>query len=225
MVSGHGGGLAPITSIGGSSGSFSSTSRLAHTPSSADFQPPYFPPPYNLPQQQIDFHHAHAVNAAAAAAAVDPYGHLNSLAGQQQYHHAQIHQSQARNAHVLQASRRDDAELQLHSNMHGGIHHGYADVTMSNSRRTANDMYSNMRRPDVLMHSGHHPISDQDLLNLHNSTIPLDDNQVRLITKTKTRANPSACSITNAVAFPKSICVHSSSTNLLRCQVVTFFFN
>lgn len=63
--------------------------------------------------------------------------------------------------------------------MHGGaIHHGYGDVSMGNSRR-ANDMYANMRRPDVLMHAGHHSISDQDLLNLHNnSAIPLDDNQV-----------------------------------------------
>lgn len=68
-----------------------------------------------------------------------------------------------------------------------GIHHGYStDVTMTtvnNNRRTAtaaNDMYSsNMRRPDVLMHGAHHPsLSDQDLLNLHNSTLPLDDSQV-----------------------------------------------
>ena len=181
MVSTHGGGLGPITSIGGSSGTFSSSTRLTHTPTSADFQPPYFPPPYNLQQQQIDFHHAHAVNAAAAAAVGDPYGHLNSLAGPQQYHHPQIHPSQTtRNAHVLQTSRRDEAELHLQANMHSGIHHGYGEVTMPNSRRAANEMYANMRRPDVLMHGGHHPISDQDLLNLHNNTaLPLDDTQVR----------------------------------------------
>lgn len=64
-------------------------------------------------------------------------------------------------------------------NAAAGIHHGYGEVTMSNSRRAANDMYANMRRPDVLMHGGHHAISDQDLLNLHNnSALPLDDNQV-----------------------------------------------
>ncbi|KAI2801406.1 Transcription factor AP-2-alpha [Blomia tropicalis] len=189
----HGGGLGPITSIGGSSGTFSTTaSRLSHTPSS-DFQPPYFPPPYNLQQQQLDFHHAHAVNAVAAAAAADPYGHLNSLASSgggggggngnpQQYHpHSQIHRSQ----HQVLNSRRDEAELNhlqsnaMHAAAAAGLHqHGYvSDVSsMANHHRRA-DMYANMRRPDVLMH-GHH-ISDQDLLNnlQNNSSLPLDDPQ------------------------------------------------
>lgn len=97
---------------------------------------------------------------------------------------------------MLQASRRDDSELQLHPSMHGGgngtnLHHGYADVTMTNSRRSANDMYSNMRRPDVLMHSGHHTISDQDLLNLHNnSALQLDDTQVSTLGFTLTSIYP-----------------------------------
>ncbi|CAG2116688.1 unnamed protein product, partial [Medioppia subpectinata] len=186
LVSGHGGGLGPIGSIGGSAGSFSSNPRLTHTPTSADFQPPYFPPPYNLPQQQLDFHHHHAVNAAAAAAAADPYSHLNSLTAPQQYH--QLHPAQAaRGGHnVLPGGRRDDSDgLHLQSNMHSGLHSGYGDVTVSvaasvNAARRGTDMvYANVRRPDVLMHSGHHTLSEQDLLNLHNAgALPsLDDTQ------------------------------------------------
>jgi hypothetical protein len=185
---GHGGGLGPITSIGGSTATFSSTPRLTHTPTSADFQPPYFPPPYNLPQQQLDFHHAHAVNAAAAAAAAaDPYSHLNNLAAPQQYH--QLHPAQAsRGAHnVLSGGRRDDSDaLHLQSNMHSaGLHTGYGDVSVSvaasvNAARRGTEMvYANVRRPDVLMHGGHHTLSEQDLLNLHNAgALPsLDDGQ------------------------------------------------
>ncbi|XP_053210798.1 transcription factor AP-2-beta-like isoform X2 [Panonychus citri] len=50
-------------------------------PIASDFQPPYFPPPYNLPHhQQLEFH----------TTAAEPYPHLNSFAhGPQQYH--QLH--------------------------------------------------------------------------------------------------------------------------------------
>jgi transcription factor AP-2 alpha/beta len=52
--------------------------RLAHTPTgTADFQPPYFPPPYNIqPHISADFQSPH-VNAVVS----DPYvtSHLNSL--------------------------------------------------------------------------------------------------------------------------------------------------
>ncbi|KAH8030046.1 hypothetical protein HPB51_006478 [Rhipicephalus microplus] len=103
--------LGPITSLSspnpstpgalgsGAAGSFAGgpppPPRL--TPSSADFQPPYFPPPYNLPtptQQQIDFH--------------DPYAshHLNSLAGPQQYH--QLHPAAG---HQRGLSRRPEDDL------------------------------------------------------------------------------------------------------------------
>ncbi|XP_054153572.1 transcription factor AP-2-epsilon-like [Oppia nitens] len=190
LVSGHGGALGPITSIGGSSGSFGSTPRLTHTPTSPDFQPPYFPPPYNLPQQQLDFHHHHAVNAAAVAAA-DPYSHLNSLATQQHQQYHQLHPAQTGrpNHNVLQGGgggRRDDNDAQhLQSHMHSAaLHGGYGDVTVSvaatvNAARRSTDMvYGNARRPDVLMHSGH-TLSEQDLLNLHNAgALPsLDDTQ------------------------------------------------
>ncbi|KAG8197408.1 hypothetical protein JTE90_014894 [Oedothorax gibbosus] len=163
LVSGHAASLGPITSIGsvGSTATFSSTPRLTHTPTSADFQPPYFPPPYNhLPQQQLDFH--------------DPYSHLNSLAAQHPQHH-QYHQlhppppvppGQRTAGHGV---RRPDDEP-LHPGMHlsGG---GYGD------RGRGDGGYGSVRRPDVLVHGGHHGLSEQDLLSLHNATLPIDDGQ------------------------------------------------
>ena len=175
LVSHSSAGLGPI-----SSSAFGSGGRLSHTPSSADFQPPYFPPPYN-PQQE---YHAH-VNAVVAAAA-DPYSHLNSLAAPQQYH--QLHpaaQAAARGHNVL--SRRDE-DLHLQSHMHSGIpvsvYSDSVNVAVSNSsahgRRGSDMVYASVRRPDVLMHGGHHALSEQDLLNLHNAGAlsALDDGQV-----------------------------------------------
>lgn len=187
-MSSHSGGLGPITSIGGTVGTSTFSSgpgRLSHTPSSADFQPPYFPPPYNLPQQQSDFHHAH-VNAVVAAAA-DPYSHLNSLAATPQQYHQLHPAAQAAQRHQV-LSRRDEENLHLQSHMHSGLPTSvYSDsgmsvaATVSAARRNAaNEMvYASVRRPDVLMHGGHH-ISEQDLLNLHNAGAlsAIDDGQV-----------------------------------------------
>lgn len=166
LVSGHTASLGPITSIGsvGSTATFSTTPRLTHTPTSADFQPPYFPPPYNLPQQQIDFHHPH-VNA-------DPYSHLNSLTAQhpQQYH--QLHPPQR--THNVLGGRRDDDPLHIQANMHPGLPGAYGD-----SGRRTESAYAAIRRPDVLMTGGHHGLSEQDLLNLQNAgALPaLEDGQ------------------------------------------------
>ncbi|GIY48892.1 uncharacterized protein CDAR_109181 [Caerostris darwini] len=168
LVSGHAASLGPITSIGsvGSTATFSSTPRLTHTPNSADFQPPYFPPPYNhLPQQQIDFH--------------DPYAHLNSLAQPPQHYH-QLHPSQPQQRSHNVVGRRpndDDPPHPLHplqtTAMHPGL--GYADSV----RSRADPAYAAVRRPDVLVHGGHHGLSEQDLLSLHNATLPsIDDGQV-----------------------------------------------
>jgi transcription factor AP-2 alpha/beta len=120
LVSAHG-----ISQIGTSSASstFGTGPRLSHTPTS-DFQPPYFPPPYNLtPQQSVDFHHPH-VN--------DPYSHLNSFHQGSQQHYHQLHPPER------PLKYRDDP-----LNMHPGI--GSYDA-----RRD----YGSIRRPDVLMHSG-----------------------------------------------------------------------
>ena len=123
---------------------------------------------------------------AVVAAATDPYSHLNSLATPQQYH--QLHPAaQARGHNVL--SRRDEESLHLQGHMHAGIPVSvYSDsvsAVVSNSsahsRRGGSDMvYASVRRPDVLMHGGHHSLSEQDLLNLHNAGAlsSLDDAQV-----------------------------------------------
>lgn len=158
--------LGPITSIGtvgGSATSFNTTPRLTHTPTPSDFQPPYYPPPYNIPQQQIEFHHHH-VNT-------DPYTHLNPLAtAQHQQQYQQLHPPQR--GHGL-ANRRDDDPLHIPTSMHPGLSGTYVDAG-----RRVDPAYSNVRRPDVLMH-GPHMLSEQDLINLHTpGGLPtLDDGQ------------------------------------------------
>ncbi|XP_043216582.1 transcription factor AP-2-alpha-like isoform X1 [Amphibalanus amphitrite] len=63
---GHPAGMAAITSLSGSP-TFSGSTRLSHTPTS-EFQPPYFPPPYN-PASVADQFQLHHVNAAASEVA------------------------------------------------------------------------------------------------------------------------------------------------------------
>ncbi|XP_033737756.1 transcription factor AP-2-epsilon-like isoform X1 [Pecten maximus] len=139
-----------------SAGSFPPAPRLSHTPTS-DFQPPYFPPPYNLPSQQsMEFHHPHFNT--------DSYSHLGSFhqgtVTQQHYH--QLHTPDSRN--VLRP--REDG---LH-NMHHGL------PAPHDPRRTD---YGGMRRPDILVPGGHHLGFDQDptILNIHtgNGLQVLDD--------------------------------------------------
>lgn len=194
----------------GSSLSPSAAGRLSghHTPTAADFQPPYFPPPYNIPTQQSLDYAAHA----AAAAASDPYGTLTPLAPQQ-YHQLHPVTSQGRTQHMtLQNSgggngsgRRDETpDLQhLHNTSmnnslgvptsysgtmgalsdHNHNHHhssslqAAAAVAAANRRANAEAAAAyaaasaGVRRPDVLMHSGHNAttLSEQDLLNLHHA--------------------------------------------------------
>ncbi|XP_071836274.1 transcription factor AP-2-alpha-like isoform X2 [Apostichopus japonicus] len=129
----------------GATSSFSPASRISsHPPITAtDFQPPYFPPPYNptQPQSQLDFHHAH-VNA-------DPYSHLNPIHPQAQ-HQFQLHPQQ-RGHHNMRET--DHLHLQ-----HPGM-----------QLPSARD-YSGVRRPDVLMHGGPHGlVPDQTDLMLHHA--------------------------------------------------------
>lgn len=63
-VGGHPAGMGAITSLAGSP-SFSSAGRLSHTPA-GDFQPPYFPPPYN-PTAAADQFQLHHVNPSDVA--------------------------------------------------------------------------------------------------------------------------------------------------------------
>lgn len=72
-------GIGQLVATVSSAGSFPPAPRLSHTPTS-DFQPPYFPPPYNpITQQQVDFH-SHHVNS-------DPYSHLSGFQPPQQHYH------------------------------------------------------------------------------------------------------------------------------------------
>ncbi|XP_012939979.1 transcription factor AP-2-beta [Aplysia californica] len=148
LVGGHGG-FSHLVST--SSGTFTGAPRLSHTPAGApDFQPPYFPPPYQ-PQQAVDFHHH---------AQVDPYSHVNPF--QQTGQHYNQHLS---DRNVL--ARREDPL----ANMHPGL-------TAYDTRRP--DYMTGLRRPDVLHHGGHHGLGglDQDpaLLNLHpNPLAGLED--------------------------------------------------
>ncbi|XP_072026304.1 transcription factor AP-2-alpha-like isoform X1 [Amphiura filiformis] len=131
--------------VGGSS-SFSPATRLSHTPTTTDFQPPYFPPPYNIPQQSMDFHHPH-VNA-------DPYSHLNPIHPQPQHHQYQLHPQQ-RTQHLM--SRPRDETDHLHSLQHHGMQ-------LPPSRD-----YSTVRRPDVLVGGPHGLAPEQTDLMLHHT--------------------------------------------------------
>ncbi|XP_035211995.1 transcription factor AP-2-epsilon-like isoform X4 [Stegodyphus dumicola] len=154
LVVSHGGNLTSIASIVPTGTTFSTGGRLTHTPN--EFQPPYFPPPYSLPQTQLDFQS-------------DPYAHLNSINATtpQNYHH-QLHTSPR-----SLFKREDEASLHLQTNM---LPVSYADTT----RRT--DVSSYARRPDILVHSGH-TLTEQDLITLQNTgALPvLDDGQTSAV--------------------------------------------
>ena len=141
-------GLGQLGSTGSTS-SFSSAPRLSHTPSS-DFQPPYFPPPYNLPPQHpVDFNHH--VNT-------DPYSHLANH--YQNPHQPYQHLNTTERHHGMLGHREDP------------LQRGFGTY---DTRRD----YSGMRRPDVLVPS-HHELQDTGLLSLHQQSAlsAMDDGQV-----------------------------------------------
>ncbi|XP_065571092.1 transcription factor AP-2-epsilon-like isoform X3 [Artemia franciscana] len=135
-VSGHGGSIGQITSIGGGA-TFAGGARLSHTPN-ADFQPPYFPPPFSQNQVGVEFHHV-----------TDPYTQLNL-----HQTHYQTHQiTQRTNSH--DGLRRSDNEI--HFYLQGNVH-ATATFTYDPNRREY------MRRPDVLVASGHVTIDGETLV-------------------------------------------------------------
>ncbi|KAH9487889.1 hypothetical protein Btru_067397 [Bulinus truncatus] len=148
LVGSHGG-FGHLVSSG--SGSFSTAPRLSHTPGGAtDFQPPYFPPPY---QPQQDFHHHQ----------VDPYSHVNPFQ-QAPQHYNQLHPS---DRNVL--ARRDDP-LNMHPGL-GGYDTRRPDY-MTGLRRP-----EVLHHPS---HHGLGLDQDPSLLNLHSNPLAgLEDaNQV-----------------------------------------------
>ncbi|XP_078279584.1 transcription factor AP-2-epsilon isoform X4 [Rhinoraja longicauda] len=114
---------------------YSTAPPLSHTPTS-DFQPPYFPPPYQpLPYPQSQEPYAH-VN--------DPY----SLA-------SPLHQPQQ---HPWQQRQRQEVGAEQ------GILHqprGLSQLSSLDHRRD----YHGLRRPDVLLHSGHGLDSNHGLVD------------------------------------------------------------
>ena len=135
------GGLGQLVSSVSTAGSFPPAPRLSHTPTS-DFQPPYFPPPYNLPSQQTMEFHPH-FNA-------DSYSHLSNFHQQSQQHYHQLHTP---DRNVLRYK-----EEPLH-NMHPGLTPPHSD-------------YGGIRRPDILMSGGHplgFGEQNANILNIHPS--------------------------------------------------------
>ncbi|CAL8070146.1 unnamed protein product [Orchesella dallaii] len=180
------------------------------TPTSADFQPPYFPPPFPTTQQQIDFHAAtaHLTVAAAAGAASDPYSQLNSIHQQ----HYQGHQLAAAAAAAASASSSVVSSSSSSSNSARSPHHpsssAHHDAIRRNdeslqhmhanfydtSRRTNNNGndYTTIRRgnTDVLVpvsahHHHHHHVlvQEQDssvLLHHHNALSSIEDHGLQV---------------------------------------------
>lgn len=141
----------------GSSSFSNATHRLRHTPTT-DFQPPYFPPPYSVPQQPgVDFHHH--VNP-------DPYAHLN--------HYNTGHHQQYVNPHDRQQILGSSADPLANS-----IHRGFPSAY--DTRRTD---YGSVNRPEVLIPPrGPHDLHDSSgLLSLPGGGLSVldDQNQVSL---------------------------------------------
>ena len=126
--------------------SFTSTHRLRHTPTT-DFQPPYFPPPYGVPQQPVDFPHHH-VNA-------DPYSHLNHY---NTPHHQQYVSAATDRHHLLAANDPLANSVAVQRGFPGAY----------DTRRTD---YGPVSRPDVLIPPrGPHDLHDTGLLGLQAGT-------------------------------------------------------
>jgi transcription factor AP-2 alpha/beta len=134
--------------------SFTNTqNRLRHTPTT-DFQPPYFPPPYSMPQQPVDFPHHH-VNP-------DPYAHLNHYgqAAAAAAHHQQAYGVNTDRHHLLGQDPLGN----------GGLPRAFPGY---DTRRSE---YDPVPRPDVLIPSrGPHDLHNPLLLQGSTGIPGLDD--------------------------------------------------
>ncbi|XP_040204298.1 transcription factor AP-2-beta isoform X1 [Rana temporaria] len=134
-----------------SQGPYSSAPPLSHTPSS-DFQPPYFPPPY----QPLPYHQSQ-----------DPYSHVNDP-----YSLNPLHQPQQ---HPWGQRQRQDVS----SDSGSLLPQPRASLPQLSGLDPRRD-YHSVRRPDVLLHSGHHGLDSGmgDGLSLHGLGHPgMDDVQ------------------------------------------------
>ncbi|XP_032901108.1 transcription factor AP-2-epsilon isoform X5 [Amblyraja radiata] len=174
---------------------YSTAPPLSHTPSS-DFQPPYFPPPYQpLPYPQSQEPYAH-VN--------DPY----SLA-------SPLHQPQQ---HPWQQRQRQEVGAEQ------GILHqprGLSQLSSLDHRRD----YHGLRRPDVLLHSGHGLDSNHglvDTLALHAlNHHGLDDVQTRLKARKVGQRSKFSCHVPYSLSFIEAVDDNGSpGMNLLDQSVI-----
>lgn len=153
-VSSHSSRLSQLGSVS-HAGPYSSAPPLSHAPSS-DFQPPYFPPPYQpLAHYQSQDPYSHAS---------DPYS-LNSL-----------HQSQQG---AWGARQRQDVSGERMDGSSALLAQPRASLPQLSGLEPRRD-YSGVRRPDVLLHSAHpglEPVMGDGLLHgLHG----MEDVQVRV---------------------------------------------
>lgn len=135
--------------------SFTNTHRLRHTPGpTPDFQPPYFPPPYSVPQQPVEFPHPHHVNA-------DPYAHLNHY-GTPTSHHQQY------------CNPSDRHPLLGNDPLSNSIQRSFPSAY---DTRRPGDYGPAVSRPDVLIPPrGPHDLHEASLLGLQGTTLtPMDD--------------------------------------------------
>ncbi|XP_078279586.1 transcription factor AP-2-epsilon isoform X6 [Rhinoraja longicauda] len=174
---------------------YSTAPPLSHTPTS-DFQPPYFPPPYQpLPYPQSQEPYAH-VN--------DPY----SLA-------SPLHQPQQ---HPWQQRQRQEVGAEQ------GILHqprGLSQLSSLDHRRD----YHGLRRPDVLLHSGHGLDSNHglvDTLALHAlNHHGLDDVQTRLKARKVRQGTKFSSHIPSRLLFNEAVDDNGSpGMNLLDQSVI-----
>ena len=148
-----------FSSASASPSAYSSSARFS---GGGDFNAPYFPPPF--PQQQLDFH------PHVAAATADAYSHLNSFPGHQQWSHAAAASVAAGQRNAARDAQ-EAAALHSFQAANGQLHpFQQAAYDQANARRSD---YPQIRRPDILVHTGGHSgiPSDQDLMQLSSASM------------------------------------------------------
>lgn len=141
-------------------GPYSSAPPLSHAPSS-DFQPPYFPPPYQ---------------PLAHYQSQDPYSHVSDPYSLNSLHQTQQSAWGSRQRQDTSGERMESSSL---------LAQPRASLSQLSGLDPRRD-YGGVRRPDVLIHSAHpgleHSMGDGLLHGIHG----MDDSQVRLGTVKQT---------------------------------------
>lgn len=156
-------------------GPYSSAPPLSHAPSS-DFQPPYFPPPYQ---------------PLAHYQSQDPYSHVSDPYSLNPLHQSQQGAWGARQRQDVPGDRMDGSAL---------LAQPRASLPQLSGLEPRRD-YGGVRRPDVLLHSAHpglEPVMGDGLLQgLHG----MEDVQVRLRPRRRPPGGPPASPVAFAWCF------------------------